>query len=111
MAQQMITDVVAALPAFDLVISYADDGSWSVAGMSEEEWAQYAPMVGGILDSLAGSVEPVSAAGVNEVGLATNEKGVFLSLNGKTLPHITWEDGRVGNAIRSGGADRVCWTR
>jgi hypothetical protein len=111
MAQEMINGFVAALPTFDLVISYADDGSWSVAGMDEDEWAQYAPIVGGILDGLAGSVKPVSAAGVSEVSLATNEKGVYVSLNGKVLPHITWEDGRVGNvldlAAQSGLLDSV----
>jgi hypothetical protein len=98
-AQQEFLDAVGTPPTFQLVVTYDDDGSWSIAGISEEEWAQLAPMLGGALDPLSEAVLSASEAGIDELGIATNEKGLFLSINGKTLPYITWEDGRINHVL------------
>lgn len=98
-AQQEFLDAVGTPPTFQLVVTYADDGSWSIAGISEEEWTQLAPMLGGALDPLSEAVLGASEAGIDELGIATNEKGIFLSINGKTLPYITWEDGRINHVL------------
>ncbi|MEX1019069.1 MAG: hypothetical protein WDZ49_05390 [Litorilinea sp.] len=98
-AQQEFLDTVGAPPTFQLVVNYADDGTWSVGDLSQEEWSAIAPIPWEMLNLDPALIQGASASGIDEVGVATNPEGIFISVNGLVLPHITWADGRINHVI------------
>ena len=51
------------------------------------------------LDMTPEQIAQYQALGIKEMGIATNADGISISLNGKTLPYITWADGRINNVL------------
>lgn len=98
-AQQEFLAAVGAPPTFQLVVNYAADGTWSVGDLSQEEWSAIAPVPWEMLNLSPALIQGASSSGINEVGIATNPEGIFISVNGRTLPHITWADGRINHVI------------
>lgn len=98
-AQQEFLETVGAPPTFQLVVNYAPDGTWSVGDLTQEEWSAIAPIPWEMLNLDPAMIQGASAAGIEEVGIATNPEGIFVSVNGRTLPHITWAEGRVQHVI------------
>lgn len=98
-AQQEFLAAVGVPPTFQLVVNYADDGTWSVGDLSQAEWSEIAPIPWDALNLDPALVQGASASGIEEIGIATNAEGIFISVNGRTLPHITWAEGRVNHVI------------
>ena len=83
-AQQEFLDAVGTPPTFQLVVTYADDGSWSIGGISEAEWAQLAPMLGSVLDPLSDAVSGASRSWRKRVGYCHKREGI--------IPLRQWQD-------------------
>jgi hypothetical protein len=98
-AQEEFLAAVGTPPTFALTIEYAEDGTWTVADVGQAEWSQLLPVPWEMLNLPPETIQGMSAAGITEVGLATNQDGIFISINGKTLPYITWADGRVNHLL------------
>lgn len=98
-AQQEFLDAVGMPPTFQVVIEYAPDGTWSIGDLSQAELSALAPIPLDALNLEPAVVQGASMAGIEELGLATNPEGIFISVNGRTLPHITWAEGRVNHVI------------
>ena len=98
-AQEEFLAAVGTPPTFQLTVEYAEDGTWAVADITESEWSQLAPIPWEMLNMPATTIQAVSQAGVEEIGLATNADGIFISVNGNELPYITWADGRVQHLL------------
>ncbi len=98
-AQQEFLKAVGTPPTFQVVIQYAADGTWSVADLSQQEWSQLAPIPWQSLNLSPAMIQAATASGIQEIGLATNTDGIFISINGQTLPYITWADGRVNHLL------------
>ncbi len=98
-AQKAFLESVVTPATIVITVNYAADGSWSVAEFSAAElqdipgvnWAQF--------NLTTEQLAAFQAAGIQELGLATNADGVFISINGKTLPYLTWADGRINNLL------------
>lgn len=98
-AQQEFLDAVGMPPTFQLIVNYSPDGTWSVGDLSQAEWSAIAPIPWDALNLSPEMVQAASASGIEEIGFATNPEGIFISVNGRTLPHITWAEGRVNHVI------------
>lgn len=98
-AQQEFLDAVGTPPTFEVTVTYAEDGTWNVAGLSQAELAQFLPAVQNTLNLPLNVIQTASAAGIDEITLSTNTDGIFIAVNGKTLPYITWADGRVNHIL------------
>jgi hypothetical protein len=98
-AQQEFLDAVGGPPTFQLVVNYDEEGNWSVSDLTAAEWSQVAPLPWDMLNLDPALVQGASASGIEEVGIATNASGIFISVNGRTLPHITWAEGRINHVI------------
>ncbi len=98
-AQQEFLAAVGTPPTFALTLEYADDGTWTVADLAQAEWSQLLPVPWEMLNLTPSTVQSVTAAGITEIGLATNTDGIFISINGQTLPYITWADGRINHLL------------
>jgi hypothetical protein len=98
-AQQDFLAAVGTPPTFQLTIAYGPDGTWSIADVAQAEWSELLPVPPDMLNLSPELIQSLSAAGIDEIGLATNPDGIFISINGKTLPYITWADGRVSQLL------------
>jgi hypothetical protein len=94
-AQEEFLAAVETPPVVHVTVAYNPDGTWTLADMGGADWSAIAP---GMLDMLTmqpATIQAMSDAGINEIGLSTNADGIFISINGQTLPYITWADGRI----------------
>jgi hypothetical protein len=98
-AQEEFLAAVGEPPVFQMTIAYAPDGTWAIADVDQAEWSQLLPVPLDMLNLTPATIQGLTAAGITEIGLATNADGIFLSINGETLPYITWADGRVNQLL------------
>jgi hypothetical protein len=98
-AQQAFLESVGTPPTIQITVNYAADGSWSVAEFSAAELQQITAVDWSQLTLSAEQIAGIQAAGIKEIGFATSADGIFISINGKTLPYITWADGRINNVL------------
>lgn len=98
-AQQEFLDMVQTPPTFLVTIQYAEDGTWSVADLTQADLVQLIPVPLDALNLDAGTIQQLDAMGISEIALQTNADGIFISINGQTLPYITWADGRVNHLL------------
>jgi hypothetical protein len=98
--QQEFLAAVGTPPTFQVAVQYAADGTWTVMNMTQAEWSQIVGAVPWEMFNLpADMVQGASSAGIQEIGFATNSDGIFISINGKTLPYITWAEGRINYVL------------
>jgi hypothetical protein len=98
-AQQAFLASVGTPPTIQVTINYATDGSWTVADFSGTDLEQITSMNLSQLDMTPEQIAQYQALGIKELGVATNADGIFISINGQTLPYITWADGRINNVL------------
>lgn len=98
-AQDEFLNAVQVPPTVQVTLSYDENGNGTLAGMSQEEWAQIAPQLGSILKMQPTGLAALKGLGIQQIGISTNPDGIFISINDKTLPHITWADGRINNVL------------
>jgi len=108
-AQAEFLQAVITPPTFSIAVNYAADGSWELAGISEQDLAQVVPGLGDAIPSDPAFVATMDEMGINQLGFSTNEQGFFISINGQNLPYLRWGEGRISNvldlAIQSGMLD------
>ncbi len=99
-AQKDYLKSVGTPPQIRLTVNYDATGTWKVEGMSADEWQKSVPNFNWKQLNLPPElIQNASAAGISTVGLSTNQDGVFISINGNTLPHITWGNGEINHVL------------
>ncbi|MEZ4706934.1 MAG: hypothetical protein R3A44_07010 [Caldilineaceae bacterium] len=99
-AQQAYLNAVGSPPKIQLIVDYAPDGTWTMADLTEAEWKDVAPIPWEALNLNPGVLEGAKNAGINTVGLATNSNGIYISVNGKSLPYISWNNGELQHTLQ-----------
>jgi len=97
-AQDAFLESIGTPPQIYASINYADDGSWELAGISGAELA----MVGIPTESFdmpPATLEQFSELGVKNIGVATSAQGIYIVVNDKKLPHISWENGEIVHVL------------
>ena len=94
---------VGEMPAkIKLPVFYAEDGSWTVGDMTDTEWT--ALTQGAIpwqeLRILPSALENAKRAGISMLTVSTDKAGVNISINGNSLPTISWANGELLHAIK-----------
>jgi len=99
-AQKEYLASVGTPPQVRVTVNYSADGTWQVEGMSAEEWQKAVPGFNWrTLNLNPELIQRAAAAKISTVGLMTNKDGVFIAINGNTLPHITWGNGEVNHVL------------
>jgi hypothetical protein len=110
-AQAEFLRAVVTPPTFSIAINYAPDGTYELAGISPEDLNQFVPGLGDSISQDPGLIAQMDQMGIDQIGLSTNEDGLFVSINGQNLPYFTWADGRIMNvlniAVESGMLDEA----
>lgn len=99
-AQEEFLSSVGTPPRLNIPVHYAADGNWTVAGMTDSEWIAVTGQ--SFWESLrlpADLITSLTAAGVSEMVVATDEAGIHLTINGQALPFIDWGEGKLSHAI------------
>lgn len=99
-AQQEYLNAVGSPPKIQLIVDYAADGTWTVGDLSEAEWKEVAPIPWEALNLDPGLLAGAKEAGIATVGLATNTNGIYISINGKSLPYISWNNGELQHTLQ-----------
>lgn len=100
-AQQAFLTSVGTPPRINIPVHYAADGSWTVAGMTDTEWIAVTGQ--SFWESLrlpAELIANLTAAGVSEITVSTDQDGIHVAINGQQLPYISWGQGRLSHALR-----------
>ncbi|MBV7332988.1 hypothetical protein KFU94_33120 [Chloroflexi bacterium TSY] len=91
---------VGRQPEAYIPVYYQADGSWTVSGMTDEEYMVLAPFFPWTALRLRPQVvQSLIASNISQIYISTNVDGIFLGLNGKMLPHIGWKDGEMQNVL------------
>lgn len=80
-----------------LIIDFDEQGQPSLLGLTA---AQLEALTGMPVSSMAldqATLEKLASAGVQHIELAHSEAGIFLFVNGKPLPHLSWNGQVLGN--------------
>jgi len=99
-AQEAFLAGVGSPPTILLNVYYQPDGSWTVSGLTDTEYSAILPQVPWQdLRLLPDSLQDMVDAGMSEITVTSNAEGISLSINDMTLPHISWGDGELVNAL------------
>ncbi len=98
-AQDEFLSAVEQPPLINIPIVYAADGTWSLAGMSEEELQALTGQPMDALELPAELIDGLSAAGITEATIATNPDGIQIMVGDSALPMLSWSDGKINNLL------------
>jgi len=98
-AQKEFLDAVKTPPVVHFTITYNPDGTWTIADLKQTDLTQALNVPANMLNLTPQTVAAVTKAGIKDVGLSTNKDGIFISINGETLPYLTWADGRISHLL------------
>lgn len=98
-AQEEYLQAVGQPPVVRVTLSYAPDGTFTVADLSGTDLAAMNIPVQS-LNLPAPQIERMAQLGIKKISLSSNNEGVFIGINDKVLPHITWGNGEVNHVLK-----------
>lgn len=97
--QEEFEATVGEAAQIQIQVSYAESGEWHVANMDATQWSQVIPAPWEDLNMSPALMAEIVDAGIEEFSFSTNREGLFVSVNGKTLPHIGWSQGELQHLL------------
>lgn len=98
-AQEIFLASVSSPPRINLPVFYQPNGSWTIGNLTETEWSALTGLPFYALQMNPVWVNRLSASGISEISIATDAAGIRISINGNSLPTITWADGELLHLI------------
>ena len=97
--QREFLTTVGTQPTIQLIVTYANDGTWSVGSLTQAEWRKLTAIPWQLLNLPVGLVEQISTSSIRYMDLSTSPQGLHIAINGKQFPYIDWADGRINHAV------------
>lgn len=99
-AQEQYIASVGQAPVLKLAVDYNADGSWTVDGKGPEEYSKVIPdFKWDGLNMNPSMLARLTAVGVQNFTISTNPDGLFVAINGKLLPNLTWGNGEIEHTL------------
>ncbi len=98
-AQATYLDLIGAPPQLIVDVFYRSNGAWTVDGLDATAWAAILPLPWQALNLEAETVATLRRSGIRELRLATNQRGLFVTINAEPLPHLAWAEGELDNMV------------
>jgi len=98
-AQKDFLAAVGTPPVVHFTIAYNPDGTWTIADLNQSDLTEALHIPANMLNLTPATISAVQNAHIQDIGLSTNKDGIFISINGETLPYLTWADGRVSHLL------------
>jgi len=92
---------VGKAPRITLPITYADDGTWNLSGLTGKALSKLSgdALPPDILVLEPDVIATIKEAGITSMTIGTNKDGVQITVNGQALPTLDWSDGKAANAV------------
>ena len=91
---------VGRTPVVRIPVRYAEDGTWRVNGITENEYLALLPAIPwNALHLSRASIQSLHSAGISQLDIAINQAGISVSINNEPLPYIGWSEGELQNLI------------
>lgn len=99
-AQKQYVESVGQAPVIKFAVDYNVDGSWTVDGQGSDYYSQMIPnFKWDGLNMTPSMLKRLTEVGVKNFTIATNPDGIFVSVNEKLLPNLTWGNGEVEHTL------------
>jgi hypothetical protein len=98
-AQTDFIETVGQPARIAATLAYGPNGDFQIAGLSGGDLARLGLPLQALFTLAPGTVRQISELGVQSITLTTNAEGVFLAINGRTLPHLTWDQGKLQHLV------------
>jgi hypothetical protein len=107
-SQDQFVESIGELPTISIPVNYADDGSFTIAGMTGDAWAQ---LTGqdflGVLTQQPENIDAMQSRGIENVSVKIDPNGLRILLDDQPLPYVDLSGGKLASVIelaRSTGA-------
>lgn len=97
--QTAFEEMIGSTAQIQIIVTYGEDGNWTVAGLDATQWEQVVPIPWQALNLPPNSVEQLSSRSIETIGFASNQDGLFISINDKTLPYLAWGQGELNHLV------------
>jgi len=101
-AQQAQSEFLAAVgtpPKIVLPVLYEPDGTWRVGDLTDTEWSNLTGLPWSAARMTPQAMQSLKEAGITDIALGTDARGIHISINGKELPYIGWADGELNHVL------------
>ena len=99
-ARKQYIESVGQPPVIKVAVDYKVDGSWTVDGKGPDEYSKMIPdFKWDGLNMNPSMLKRLGDVGVKNFTIATNPDGIFISVNGKLLPNLTWGNGEIEHTL------------
>ncbi|MFN8441182.1 MAG: hypothetical protein U0175_10455 [Caldilineaceae bacterium] len=99
-AQKQYLDSIGQAPVIKFAVFYNADGSWTVDGKGPNDYAKSFPdFKWEGLNMNPSMIKRLTSVGVKNFTLSTNPSGIFIAINGKQLPNLTWGNGEIEHTL------------
>ncbi len=99
-AQTAFVESVGQPPQITIPVYYAADGTWTVAGLSGEEWQAATGMdFWKKLNLRERDINGAMGLGIKQFTLRLNPEGVHFIVNDTELPYVDWSEGKLASAV------------
>lgn len=99
-AQEEFLAGVGTPPQITVPVAYNADGSWTVGGLSSEQWVNLTGQsFWTMLDQTPDQMAVLRNAGITSAELSVDEAGLHISINDRPLPSIDWSGGKLASVI------------
>lgn len=99
-AQDAFLDTVGEPPHIIIPVQYASDGTWTVAGLSGEDWQSVTGMdFWKMLNLRERDIKGAVGMGIQKFELHADPDGLHFIVNDTELPYVDWSEGKLASAI------------
>ena len=98
--QEAFLAKVGVVPKVNIPVHYNTDGGWTVGGMTEAEWTSLTGVPWDSMRLPPDLIQSAADSGITNVRISTAKDGIFLTINETTLPHLSWDEGKLRHVIQ-----------
>lgn len=97
--QQEALAAAGSRPVLRIPITYRENGSFLINGVTDAELQQITQLPWGALRLNEQTLADLRRAGIDQIDLLASVDGLHVDLNGKPLPYLAWNRGEVGQTL------------
>lgn len=99
-SQNSFVESVGELPTISLPVNYADDGTFTIAGMTGDAWARITGQdFLGALTLTPENIDFMQTRGIETVSIKLDPNGLRLMLDEQPLPYVDLSGGKLASVI------------
>jgi hypothetical protein len=102
-AQEAFLESTGTPPRLQIPVFYAEDGTWTVQGLSDTEWQALTGLPFGYVRLNPQLVQGALDAGITQVVVWTDREGIHVTLGEQELPYVRWADGGILTLLEVAG--------